>query len=198
MLFCPSCNYIFHIEELSREISRCPSCDRRLDVVPFPALYREEQVSNRVSASEDDARCAFHNENQAEVVCSRCGRLICSICTVPLGKQIVCPQCLSRSIDTGSDGVKKSFVIWDSLALMLVAHPILIPFWFTTFFTAIASFVISIICFNKNSSPVPRSKWRFVLAIILSIVWIGCWIAGTLLVIHFIIPEMHKQAIKSN
>ena len=178
MLSCPACDFDFSLDEVSKGMSRCPSCDKRLEVVAFPALYRMEEKVCRLSAQEDDARCAFHSDNQAASVCSQCGRLICSVCALPLGKRTVCPQCINRALHAEKVSPAAKRIAWDTLALELVAHPLLIFVWWGSFFTALASLCISITCFNKPAGPLPRGKWRFVLSILLSVVWIGAWIIG--------------------
>lgn len=177
-------------------MSRCPACSARLEIVVFPALYRAEEMARRRNAREDDARCAFHAANQAESACARCGRLICSVCAVPLGKQTVCPQCLDRSVHAQKNAPLSTLIAWDSLALMLVVSPLLIFVWWGTFFTAIASLAISIIFFNKPLGPVPRGKWRFTLSILLSLVWISVWIMGGILFIDKIWPAV-QESMKS-
>jgi hypothetical protein len=199
MVSCPACSYYFSTTELSGGVSRCPSCSRRLEAVIFPALSRaDESVGRREEARDDDARCSYHAENQAQHVCGRCGRLICSVCAIPLGKQTVCPACLDRSLHAKKSTPFAKYVAWDSLALMLVVHPLLILVWWSTFFTASASLVISIIFFNKSIGPVRRGKWRFTLSIILSIAWISAWIIGIILFIDKVWPAMQESLKKGS
>jgi hypothetical protein len=197
MLSCPACNYYFTDDELRSVIPRCPACRAGLDIAAFPALYRAEEMVRRLDAREDDARCAFHSGNQAESACARCGILICSVCAVPLGKQTVCPQCLDRSLHVKKTTPLSTRVAWDSLALMLVIHPLLLLFWWGTFFTACGSIVISIVFYNKPLGPVPRGKWRFTISIIVGLVWMSAWIVGGILFMDKLWPAIQENIKKS-
>jgi hypothetical protein len=182
MLSCPKCKFVFDADELSNLNYKCLSCRLEMEIIPFPALYKSTNVYTRVLAEENSATCAFHKENQADAVCTHCGRLICSICKIPLGNKTVCPQCIDKSntIQTNESGTGS--IAWDSLALILVCHPLLLFFWFLTFFSALASITISIINWNKRINVVTTSKKKFLIAIILSIGWIAAWIIGIYLV----------------
>jgi hypothetical protein len=176
MIGCPKCKYPFFDNEINIGLLHCPSCRSAVEVVGFPALHRGEERVVRQSAAEDDARCAFHPENQAKTVCERCGRIICSVCALPLGERTVCPQCINRTLSADPATPVTKRMAWDKLALMLVVHPLLLFFWFGTFFTALASLIISITCFNKPQGLVPRGKSRFVVAIVMSLCWMATWV----------------------
>jgi predicted metal-binding membrane protein len=45
---------------------------------------------------DEAARCAKHGEAPAEAVCWRCGTFLCASCVVPLGKEVVCGECLAH------------------------------------------------------------------------------------------------------
>lgn len=184
MFCCPKCNFFFTPEQVGNDVQRCPSCNSVLDAIAFPAMFRKEQIQKGNIAGEEDARCAFHSDNQADVVCARCGRLICSLCSIPYGKQIVCPQCLDKK--TGSSK-KKSIdgrIAWDSLALQLVAHPIILLVWWATLPMALTSLVLSIIFYNKPPNFVYRGKWRFNLAMIMSLLWIAGWTIFIIFIVY--------------
>lgn len=177
MLCCPICNFFFDYKEVSSPDARCPYCDHRLDTIVFPALYQQEEITKGNRADEDDARCAFHDENQADTACARCGRLICKICSIPYGKQVLCPQCLKNNLKSTDGESGRGRVAWDSLAIRLVAHPLIIFLWWATLPMAISSLIISILFYRKAPVVVSRGKWRYNTAIIVSLFWLAGWTA---------------------
>ncbi len=183
MFCCPKCNFFFTPDEVGNDSQRCPSCNSELDAIAFPAMNRQEQIVKGNIAGEYDARCAFHSDNQADIVCARCGRLICSLCSIPYGKQTLCPQCLNKKAGSSKSKAGDGHIAWDSLALQLVGHPLILFIWWATLPMALTSFVVSIIFYNKPPKYVHRGKWRYNLAIIMSLLWIAGW---TLMIIFTI------------
>lgn len=177
MLCCPICNFFFDYNEVNTPDARCPSCNHQIDSVVFAAMHHQEEVNKGSRADEDDARCAFHNENQADVTCARCGRLICRLCSIPFGKQTLCPHCLKSNIKSTVGKSGRGLVAWDSLAIRLVAHPAIIFLWWATLPMALASLVISIIFYRKSPGIIPRGKWRYNVAIVMSLLWLAGWTA---------------------
>jgi hypothetical protein len=162
-----------------------------VDALAFPALYRRKQSDSGRLAGQEDARCAFHQTKQADEVCSDCGRLVCALCSIPAGSRTLCPSCMQRSSNEKAGGeFVKQRVAWDSLAIRLVAHPLLLAFWYVTPLTAIAALILSIVKFNKPMGPVPRTRWRFTVAIILSLIWIGGWIVAVTAITTQLLPML--------
>src|SRR3974390_2457604 len=100
---CPKCKAVLGAEFLNRaEWEPCPSCANELRVDVFPALFREEKTvaAERVMA-EGEARCFYHPEKKAAVVCDACGRFLCSLCDVDFNGQHLCPTCLEAGGQKG-------------------------------------------------------------------------------------------------
>ncbi len=74
--------------------------------------------------------------------------------------------------------------LYDSIALTLpLATLIIYPF---TIPAAPASLVISLLKWRKPISPVRRNRWRFVAAILISLIEIALWTLGLI----YLIPRM--------
>ncbi len=101
---CPNCS-----AELDPERSaagdwlRCPHCQTQQRHLAFPRLWQTEReaITPIAVQSDEEAHCAYHEENRAETPCDRCGRYICSVCTLPLEEEEkLCPDCLNQMQET--------------------------------------------------------------------------------------------------
>jgi B-box zinc finger len=79
---------------------QCPVCGTRMTISGFPALGQSTPASGTGERAVDgDAACFFHPEKKASMVCDQCGRYICALCDLPIGKRHLCPTCLESGLE---------------------------------------------------------------------------------------------------
>jgi hypothetical protein len=171
----------------SSEAAPCPNCYRPVRAMLWPARAKDLAGTLPTAAAVlEESTCFYHPQNKASIVCDSCGRIICSLCDLPLDGQHICPECLNTGIRKDSITVAKSEVtLYDSLALALaVLPPFLYPLTIFTFITSPMALWFSIRHWNKPQGIVPRrSKLRFTLAIIASVAMILAIISFVVLII---------------
>jgi hypothetical protein len=143
----------------------------RAQAVIFPAIFRstEPVIDQVVLAGE--AACYFHAERIAAVACGRCGRFLCQMCRISWAHEDLCPTCVERK---ETHTVASGFYHYDSLALAVSTLPIITVFF--TLFTAPLALGIALFTFRKQSSVAPRSKARFIAAIVIALAQIAAWV----------------------
>jgi len=89
----------------------------------------------------------------------------------------MCTACLENAAADGDNRVAtQRYVHYDSLALVFaVAGILVIPF---SFITACISFYFIVRYWKKPLSILPRKRWRYVVAGIISLVTLGFWAVG--------------------
>jgi hypothetical protein len=150
--------------------SSCTSCGAGGAYWVFPAYYRAE-VEGQVAPIRLDAEasCYYHPEKAAAVACDGCGRFLCTVCDITLGKDHLCTSCLQsgRTHESGAK-LETERLLHESITLSLaVLTPIV--FWPLMPFTAPYVVYRSIRYFNKESSILGRARWKLVLALVLGI-----------------------------
>ena len=157
--------------------SRCNGCSATLEAWVFPSIratLRGAAASAVLEASE--ASCFYHAESRAHAVCDKCGRFVCGLCDLELGRHHYCPACLQSGMAEDALGnLEARRVMWDTAALALAVLPALV-IWPTILTGPIALFA-AIWWWRRPSSIVPRTKFRFILAIVLALAQIAGWIA---------------------
>lgn len=147
------------------------------DIQLFPAAIREEAlpVVNPV-LEEGQSSCFFHPDIVATTVCEVSGRFICDLCKTEWDGKTVSLTALQNMREKGDLKLDNKRVIWDDIACGLAVLPLL--FWPATIITAPAALVIAISKWKKGpTSLLRRSRWRYVVAIILSLLQIIGWIS---------------------
>ena len=94
---CPGCNAPLSPQLFDADDSvYCEKCNTRQRQLAFPVLWQPPQSLEPAEkiVSDEEARCAFHEDNRAAVPCSQCGRYLCSICTLILEGSTYCPACI--------------------------------------------------------------------------------------------------------
>lgn len=184
---CPKCRQGFNVEPNTEHIeSLCPNCASHLDAYFFPAFFRPPQVGAVPTALVDhtEASCFYHPQKQAMRVCDGCGRMLCSLCSIELGDEHLCPSCISSGRKKGKiTTLEGQRTRYDSIALILAAVGIIPPLMAFSVVAAPASIYIAIRHWNSPGSLLGRSRTRFVVAIVLSIVEIVFWIVIIALII---------------
>lgn len=160
----------------SGEFASCPACQTQVMVDIFPAWTRPKATAplpQRI-LSEEDAGCFYHPEQKAILPCDECGRFLCTLCDCEIQGRHLCPNCL----DTAQ---KKSLIrnletrrlLYDKIALALAVYPLLI--FYATIFTAPAALYVAIRHWKSPGGIIPRTKIRYVAAIILALLQIAGW-----------------------
>lgn len=148
----------------------------------FPAFFRaveRGEAGDRIQA-EGDASCFYHAQRKAVLACEGCGRFLCTLCDVPLAGQHLCPACIETGKRKGRlPNLHRHRLLHDEIALALAVYPAVIPFfgWVFSILTAPVSLVLAIRYWKAPLSIVPRTRWRFVVAIIFAVLEILVWVA---------------------
>jgi len=125
---------------------------------------------------QTEASCFYHPQKQAVRVCDGCGRMICSLCSIELGAEHLCPNCIAAGRKKGKlTTLEDRRVRYDSIALSLGIFSFL--FYVLAIVLAPAALYISIRHWNSPGSLLGRSRGRFVVAIILASCALLIWIA---------------------
>ena len=177
-IYCPNCRIpLPHQMYNTSGPANCPSCENPVKAEVFPALFKESQASggDETILRENEPGCFFHPQKKAVVPCALCGRFLCSLCDVEFGGRHVCPLCLAagqkkkkiRDLETRR-------VLYDDIALALAIIPVILTF--VTVITAPMCLYIAIRHWKSPLSIIPRTKLRFVLAILLAGVQTTGWL----------------------
>lgn len=157
----------------SGQYSACLSCSSEVRIEVFPAYFREEAKGSGGEALlvDSEASCFYHPAKKAAVICSGCGRFLCSLCDCELDSAHYCPGCLEAAKEKGKiAAIENSRRCYDSLALQLALVgmiPIIFPYF--TIFTASGAIFIAIRFWNAKTSIVRNpSHWRQITALILA------------------------------
>ncbi len=168
----------------------CTLCGAVNQVWLFHAALTSAPLVHPEIALEGEATCYEHSDKRAIGACQRCGRFVCQFCSVEFGTEVLCPSCVMQSsvmkggVAGGSVAAAKlnpSRTMFDSVALILPLATLIT--WPFTIITAPASLVLSLVKWKQPISPVRPNRWRFVLAIIISLIMIGLWTWG---IIYFL------------
>jgi hypothetical protein len=167
---CASCDSPLPMWELaSGDAAVCTSCGSRNTVRVFPALFAAPSApALPESALDGEAVCFDHPSKKAVAACHLCGRFVCALCSVEFEGQVWCPTCVAAGKGTGKTVyLEPSRVLYDSIALTIpLASLILWPF---TVVTGPGAIVFSAMRWRRPLSIVRRSRWRFVLAILIGL-----------------------------
>lgn len=156
----------------------CPGCQAPLRAQVFPAFFREIQrgSAGELAIQEGQATCFYHPQKTAHVPCDACGRFICALCDVELHGEHLCPSCVEAGRRKGKIvTLENKRTLHDSVALSLALLPWIV--WPVTIITAPAAIVYSIVMWKKPGSLAPRTKIRFVLAIVFAVLTLAGWAA---------------------
>jgi hypothetical protein len=94
-----------------------------------------------------------------------------------VGHRQLCAECLSQLRKLRDEtGLVQYAALFDNVALFLVAAPLLTVFFsFFTIFSAPVSLFLSFYYWPRQWNLLPRSRLRFVIAILLSLLLIAAW-----------------------
>lgn len=155
----------------------CQGCGSILRAFAFPALYHVDTYVNAEKVdSQEDASCFIHDDKKAVYNCCQCGRFVCMICDIHIGENHFCPECVASAKKSDNDKkLKNSTTLYDSVALGISV----LQFFFGPLSILCSAIVLFMVVkyWNKVNTVVPRSKWRFILAVM--IVPFGIWFGAT-------------------
>jgi DNA-directed RNA polymerase subunit RPC12/RpoP len=174
MLSCTKCWALLDISTVhSSAVLNCPACASAIDVSIFPSFFRGTQTAaaGELSATEDLASCFYHTTKRASVACSRCGKFLCALCSLEVSSEVWCPACLSNgATEKRVPALETRRTLWDTAALGCAVLPtIFLVFFYFWIFTAPATIFLSIRYWSRPSSIIPRTKVRFVIAILIAL-----------------------------
>jgi hypothetical protein len=150
----------------------CTLCGASNQVRLYPSALADQAPIRTESAVEGEATCFDHPSKRAVAACSQCGRFVCQLCSVEFANQVWCPSCVAAGLGKARPAkAETSRTLYDSLALMIpVGGLILYPFMVLT---APASLVMTVLKWKQPLSLVRRNRWRFIVAILLSLAELG-------------------------
>lgn len=175
---CPSCKAslpggVFNISGMAP----CPNCRTRLQIEVFPALFRPAAIGRPAESVmlEGESSCFYHPQKKAVLPCDACGRFVCALCDCEVGGQHFCPTCLEAGRTKRKiKNLEKRRTRYDDIALSLTILPALC--FYPSLIAAPIAIYLAIRHWNTPLSIVPRSKIRYVLALILATVEIAGWV----------------------
>lgn len=176
---CTGCGFPLSNDILeARSLRPCRFCGSETQVSVFPAMFTPPSVPSAAEMAADvgDATCFYHSNKRAAAPCSQCGRFLCALCSIELSGETWCPEC----IESGRSrkrvvNLENQRTLYDSMALALATWPVLLVY--PSLAAAPAALFFSLFYWKKPSGITRKHpKFRFVLAIILSLIQIGLWI----------------------
>ena len=177
-LICDHCRTVLTAAVIDTpEPVACPGCRMPLLARVFPAFFRANTAGGRTAesvASDEDASCFYHPRKKAVVPCARCGRFLCALCDLEIDGSHLCPGCLSAAPAAQAGLSSSNRLRYDKLALALTILPLL--FWPLTLVAAPVALYLAIRHWNSpRQGPVPRGRWRLVVAVLFALVQIAGW-----------------------
>jgi hypothetical protein len=177
-VLCARCDSPLLLRELSASgTAACTQCGSRNTVRVFPALFAAPAApALPESALEGEAACFDHPSKRAVAACHRCGRFVCQLCSVEFDGQVWCPTCVAAGKgQSKAVYLEPSRTLYDSLALSLPVLSLVI-FFPLTIVTGPGTLLLSAVTWKRPLSLVRRSRWRFVVAVLLGLVETVAWI----------------------
>jgi hypothetical protein len=168
-LACTGCSLTIPAAALAEKAWECTRCAAKLELLPFPALFRASPAAEpgQALATDSEAACFFHSAKRASVACDACGRFVCALCAVELAGNPYCPECVdSGNRRAGVPTLETHRTLWDRIAIAVAVLPTLL--FYVTLITAPIAIYLSVRHWNSPGSLVGRSRWRFVVAIVVS------------------------------
>jgi len=178
-LSCPRCSQSLPVSLfIPGQRGQCPACRSQVEAYIFPEFYRNPPPHPGIHlAQEQEAVCYFHSRYRAMSPCESCGRFLCEICVISVGSRELCAECLSQlRRQRNETGLVHHAALFDNVALFLVAAPLVtVVFSFFTIFSAPVSLFLSFYYWSRQWNLLHRSRLRFVIAILLSVLLIAFW-----------------------
>ncbi|MDM8540963.1 hypothetical protein QUF90_07735 [Desulfococcaceae bacterium HSG9] len=158
-------------------LEACLSCGVTIRADVFPNLIRKRPAvqTGELLQTDNEASCFYHPRKKAAVPCSVCGRFLCSLCEVELDGRSMCLTCVESGKNKRKiKSLENKRTLYDTKALSVAIVPMI--FVYPTIITAPIALFMSLWYWKKSSSIIPRTKIRFIIAIILSLSQITGWL----------------------
>jgi hypothetical protein len=170
----------------------CGTCGSTLTAYLFPALS-----SSTLSAqapenllTDSQASCFYHPGKKAVIACAGCGRFLCGLCDLEWQDQHLCSSCLASGKKKGKiKNLENHRVLYDQITFSLSLVPLLM--WPVTCLTAPMTLYMAARYWNAPTSLLPRTKYRFVLAVLIALVEIALWAWFLAIIFHVISIKKH-------
>ncbi len=173
-IVCAVCSWPVPKEFWNREEgSRCRSCGQTIRVSVFPAIDRATAgAAPETLQGETESSCFYHPQSRAAKVCEECGRFLCALCDLEVEGRHICPRCFESGVSEHKiQTAEPRRVMYDNMALALATVPFIL-IW-PCLIAAPWSLVIVVTRWNAPSSVVPRTKIRFLLAVVFALAELG-------------------------
>jgi hypothetical protein len=168
---CPRCGTALLPAQINTLVpERCHACNGTVFAVVFPALLRPVDTGRRAEAvlQEGEASCFYHPGKQAAASCANCGRFLCTLCDIELAGEHLCARCIEAGKKKGKlKNLQNRRVLYDDIALSLSVLSFLLCY--LVFIGAPVALYIAIRHWNSPGSLLPRTKVRYVAAIVISV-----------------------------
>jgi hypothetical protein len=178
-LNCPRCSEPIPAASAGKlQMLRCPACSAAIEAVLFPVMLSEAAARTKIQIAQgSEAVCYFHSRYRAVTPCTSCGRFLCELCSVNVGARLLCAECISRlRKQTGECGLVHRAALFDNTALFLVIGPAISLFFsIFTLLSAPAALFLSLYYWSRQWTLLSRSRVRFVIAIIFSLLLLLGW-----------------------
>ena len=156
--------------------AECPSCGARTYAAVFPAASEGPKKGRVGDALLDgaEASCFHHPAKKAVVACEMCGRFLCSLCDIELREQHLCSACISSGKKKGKiKNLGNRRMLHDEVALAVAVVPLI--FMWPTLVSAPIAIILAIRHWNEPLSVIPRTKIRFIMALIIAGLQVAGW-----------------------
>ncbi len=178
-LNCPRCSEPIPVPPSGKtEMQRCPTCSANVEAAIFPALLSMPVTRTRIQLAQgSDAGCYFHSRYRAVIPCGDCGRFLCELCSINVGARVLCAECISNLRRQKSEtGLVHHAALFDNTALFLVIGPAVSLFLsIFTLLSAPAALFLSFYYWSRQWTLLGRSRTRFVIAMISSLLLLIGW-----------------------
>jgi B-box zinc finger len=175
---CPHCHSILPVQYINTGgLQQCPECLTGVRTDLFNTFSRPLDLAStgELVQIQGQAECFFHPGKKAVAACTDCGRLLCALCEVAFDGRSICIGCLQTGRSKGRiTDLEDSRFLYDSLALYLAFLPLFI--FFITIVTAPAAVYVVLRYWNAPTSVLPRTRYRFGLALLIAIAQIAGWV----------------------
>jgi hypothetical protein len=177
-LACPECGFDLKPAFLeSPDYNNCAICGSELSVLPFPACFAAPAAITPMDLrlGEEEATCFHHESKKARHSCTRCGKFLCALCGVEVGRDVLCPECLLIGEKGGVDArFERERTLYDTLALALAVIPAMT--FSLSIFGAPAAIYVALRYWRRPTSIVRRFRWRNYAALALGLTQVAFWI----------------------
>jgi hypothetical protein len=186
-LSCPRCSETLPVSRAeSRRTFECPACHAEVEAFIFPAFQDDPATRLQIEVAQgSEAVCFFHPRYRALTPCDHCGRFLCRLCAIDVGKRKLCAECLAQLRSQKSEtGLVQHAALFDNTALFLVIAPtVTIALAFLTIISAPAALFLSIYYWPRQWTLLHRSPLRFGVAGMLSVLVLAGW---AMLIYHIV------------